>query len=82
MAAPLNDFSKRLCKRNNVEADALKKWKTNVFEIIIIRVSFYSCNTNHLPSKLKSSYCHLQRGIQDFQMKYVWFQQIKCQTML
>ena len=45
MAAPLNDFSKRLCKRDNVEPDVLKEWKTNVFEIIIIRVSFFNPKT-------------------------------------
>ena len=42
MAASLNDFS----KRENVEPDALKEWKINIFKIIDTRISFYSRNTH------------------------------------
>ena len=31
IAASLNDFSNRWCKRENVEPDALKEWKINIF---------------------------------------------------
>ena len=31
IAASLNDFSYRLCKWENVEPDALKEWKINIF---------------------------------------------------
>ena len=30
IAASLNDFSNRWCKRENVEPDALKEWKINI----------------------------------------------------
>ena len=71
IAASLNDFSKRWCKRENVEPDALKEWKIKIFKIIDTRISFYSHNTHLLPSKPKSSFHHLKRGIQDFHMNYV-----------
>ena len=59
------------CKRENVEPDALKEWKINIFKIIDTRISFYSRNTHLLPPKPKSSFRHLKRGIQDFHMNYV-----------
>ena len=31
IAGSLNDFSNRWCKRENVEPDAMKKWKVNIF---------------------------------------------------
>ena len=34
IAASQNDFSNRWCKRENVEPDALKEWKINIFKII------------------------------------------------
>ena len=59
------------CKRENVEPDALKEWKINIFKIIDTRISFYSRNTHLLSHKPKSSFCHLKRGIQDFYMNCV-----------
>ena len=70
IAAFLNDLSKRWCKRENIEPDALKEWKINIFKIIETRISFYSHNTHLLPPKPKSSFRHLKRGIQDFHMNY------------
>ena len=32
IAASLNDFSNRWCKRENVEPNALKAWKINIFK--------------------------------------------------
>ena len=52
IAASLNDFSNRWCKRENVEPDALKEWKINDFKIIDARISFYSCNTIFYPLNL------------------------------
>ena len=49
ITASLNDFSNRLYKRKNVEPDALKEWKINIFKIIDICISFYSRNTHILP---------------------------------
>ena len=69
--APLLTFSYRWCKRENVEPDALKEWKINIFKIIDTRISFYYHNTHLLPPKPKSSFRHLKRGIQDFHMNYV-----------
>ena len=51
-AASLNDFSNRWCKWENVEPDALKEWKINIFRIIDTRISFYSPNTHLLPLNL------------------------------
>ena len=72
IVASLNDFSNRWCKQENVEPDALKEWKINIFKIIDTRISFYSRNTHLLPPKPKSSFRHLKRGIQDFHMNYVF----------
>ena len=55
----LNDFSNRWYKPENVEPDALKEWKINIFKIIDTRISFYSRNTHLLPPKSKSSLRHL-----------------------
>ena len=40
VAASLNDFSDRWYRRKNVEYDALKEWKINIFKIIDTRISF------------------------------------------
>ena len=40
IAASLNYFSNRGCKRENVEPDALKEWKINIFKIIVKYTSF------------------------------------------
>ena len=71
IAASFIDFSNRWCKRENVESDALKEWKIDIFKIIDTRISFYSRNTHLLPPKPKSSFRHLKRDIQDFHMNYV-----------
>ena len=60
-----------MVQTENVEPDALKVWKINIFKIINTRISFYSRNTHLLPPKPKSSFSHLKRGIQDFHMSYV-----------
>ena len=60
IAASFNDFSNRWCKRENVEPDALKEWKINIFKIIDTRISFYCRNTHLLPPKPKSSFRHLK----------------------
>ena len=52
IAASLNDFSNRWCKRKNVEPDALKEWKINIFKTIDTRISFYSRNTHLYPLNL------------------------------
>ena len=67
----LTYFSNRWCKRENVELEALKEWKINIFKIIDTRISFCSRYTHLLPPKPKSSFRHLKRGIQDFHMNYV-----------
>ena len=54
IAASLKDFSNRWCKRENVEPDALKEWKSHIFKIIDIRISSYSRYTHILPPKHKS----------------------------
>ena len=49
IAASLNDFSNRWCKRYNLKPDALKVWQTNIFKIIDAPISFYARNTHFLP---------------------------------
>ena len=71
IAASLNDFGNCWCKLENVEPDALKELKINIFKIIDTGISFYSRNTHLLPPKPKSSFRHLKRGIQDFHMNYI-----------
>ena len=56
----LNDFSYRWCNWENVEPDALKEWKINIFKIIDTRISFYYHNTHLLPPKPNSSFRHLK----------------------
>ena len=58
IAASLNDFSNRWCKRENIEPDALKEWKINIFKIIDT-------------PKTKSPFRHLKRCNQDFHLSYV-----------
>ena len=70
IAASFNDFSIRWCKQENVEPDALKEWKVNIFKISDTHISFYSRNTHLLPPNHKSSLRHLKRGIPDFHMNY------------
>ena len=70
IAASLNDFSNRWCKREHVEPDALKEWKINIFKIIDTHISFYSHNTHRLHPKPKF-FRHLKRGFLDFHMDYV-----------
>ena len=71
IAAALNDFGNRWCKREYVKPSALKRWKLRIFQIIDQRIEFYSQNTNLLPSKPKSSFRHLQQGIQKFHRMFV-----------
>ena len=60
IATSLFDFSNRWCKRENVEPDALKEWKINIFKSIDTHISFYSRNTHLLPPKPISSFRHLK----------------------
>ena len=55
IAASLNDFSNRWCKRENVEPDALKEWKINILKLLILVFHFtlvihifYPLNLNFL----------------------------------
>ena len=69
-------------ERENVEPDALKGWKINIFKISDTRISFYSRNTHLLPPKPKSSFRHLERVIQDFHINYVLIPLDKAAKML
>ena len=60
IAASLNDFGNRWGKRESVEPDALKEWKSNIFKISGTRISFYSRNKHLLPPKPKFSFGHLK----------------------
>ena len=82
IAASLNDSISCWCKREYVEPDALKERRINIFKIIDTHISFYSRNTYLFPTKPKSSFHHLKRGIQDFHMNYVLVPADKLLTML
>ena len=71
IAASLNESSNCWCKRENVEPDALKEWNINIFEIIDTHISFSTRNA-YLFTPPKSSFHHLNRGIQDFHIKYAF----------
>ena len=71
IAASLNEYCNRWCKREHVEYYALKDWKLNIFKTIDRRISFYSQNTNMMLRKAKISYRYLKLGIQEFHRKYV-----------
>ena len=71
IAAALNEFGNRWCKREYVEHKALKEWKLSILKLVNKRISFYSKNTNILPPKTKTSFRHLKLGIQEFHKKYV-----------
>ena len=60
----------------------MKEWKFKIFKIIDTHVSFYSRITNLLTPKLKTSFRHLNRGIQDFHTKEVWVPADKAANML
>ena len=49
IAASLNEYCNRWCKREHVECDVLKDWKLNIFKIIDRHISFHSQNTYMLP---------------------------------
>ena len=71
VAAALNEFGNRWCKREYVEHAALKEWKPRILRRVNKRISFYCKNTNLLPPKPKASLCHLKIGIQEYHRKYV-----------
>ena len=71
IAAALNEFGNRWCKREYVEHKALKEWKLSILKLVNKRISFYSQNTNLLPPKPKTSLRQLKLGIQEFHKKYV-----------
>ena len=66
IAASLKDLSNRWCKRENVELDALKEWKINIFKLLILVFHFTLVMHIFYPPKPKSSFRHLKRGIQGF----------------
>ena len=71
IAASLNKFGNRWCRREHVECGALKDWKLNIFKIIDRRIFFYSKKTNMFPRIPKISYRYLKSGIEEFHRKYV-----------
>ena len=71
VAGSLGGFCSRWCKREHVECDSLKDWKSNIFKIIDRRISFCSRDTNMLPRKPKISYRYLKSGIEEFRGRCV-----------
>ena len=56
----LDDFSNRWCKQENVEPDALKEWKINIFFLKLLILVFHFTLVIHIirntPPKPKSSF--------------------------
>ena len=71
IAAALNEFGNRWCKREYIEHKALKEWKLSILKPVNKRISFFCQNTNLLPPKPKTSLRHFKLGIQEFHKKYV-----------
>ena len=46
IAAALNEFGNRWCKREYVEPSAIKRWKLSIFKIIDKRSELYHQSTN------------------------------------
>ena len=63
IAAPLNEYRSRWCKREHMECNASKDCKLNICKIIDRRVFFCSQNTNMLPRKPKIRHRYLKLGI-------------------
>ena len=82
IAASLNEFCNRRCKREHVECDALKDRKLNILNILDRRISFYSQNTNMLPRKRRLVIVIWNRVLRNSIGSTPWFQQIKLQTTL
>ena len=72
MATALNEFGDRCCKREYVESHALKAWKVSIFNIVDKRnYKILFAKQSPFTPKPKSTFRHLQRGIQEFHRKYV-----------
>ena len=71
VAAALNEFDNRWCKRQYVENETLKEWKKSILRIVNRRISFYCQNPYLLPPKPKTFLRHIKLGIQEFHRKYV-----------
>lgn len=63
-----------------VEPHALKSWKVSISNTVDKRTKFNSQNTNLLPPKPKSTFRHLQQGIQEFHRNYVFVPADKAAT--
>ena len=66
IAASLNEYCNRWCQREQIESDALRDRKLNIFKIIDRRISFYFQNTNMSSRKPNVSYRYLKSGIEEF----------------
>ena len=75
VASSLSDFGNRWCTRQNVESDALKDWKLNIFNVIDKIISCYSGNTKLLPPNPKSTFRHLKLVSRNFIGGMFWFKQ-------
>ena len=71
ITASLNDFSNGWCKQENVEPDALKEWKINIFKIIDTLISFYSRIHIFYPLNLNLLFFILNEVARIFVMNYV-----------
>ena len=61
----MNDFGNSWCKREHVEFDVLKEWKLNTFDVIDKCIEFCFQDNDLLPPKSKSTFRHLNQGIQE-----------------
>ena len=78
----LNDFSNHRCKQENVEPDALKEWKINIFKLLILVFHFTLIIHIFCPRNLNLLFVILNEVSRIFIRTMFWFQQIKLLTML
>ena len=71
IAESLANFSDKWCKRENAEGVSLSAWKKKIFEIIDLRIKFYSTNTHLLPKKSKFKLPLIKRKLKDLHAKFV-----------
>ena len=60
--------------------DALKEWRSNIFNVIDKLIKFYSQNNNLLPLKPKSTFRHLKQDIKKILYKNALVLPDKSQT--
>ena len=68
----LNTFTETWCKREQVELNALNRWKQFILDKVSKRVEFYLANPHLLPPELNYSLSNLKYDLTNFHSTYVF----------